>query len=153
MDRYEAQPCHCGEPNCVGAIGGKTQTDIGGMNDLFLEGHFFCFHREQRKLLIALVALGITDEVELMEMRGNKKKKSRQLDEDFVVRKFVFNTCSKSLSSPLQPILRPINEHETQKVAAAMRQSMENTKMMSRLLERISVNSYIPPAEKRLTNG
>ena len=38
MGRYEAQPCYCGEPNCVGSIGGKTQTDIGGMNDLFLEG-------------------------------------------------------------------------------------------------------------------
>ena len=30
-------------------------------------------------------------------------------------------------------------EHQTQKVAAAMRQSMENTKMMSKLLERINV--------------
>jgi hypothetical protein len=35
--------------------------------------------------------------------------------------------------------LRPIRDHETTKVAAAMRQSMENPKMMSRLLERIKV--------------
>lgn len=30
--------CYCGEWNCVGTIGGKTQTDIGGMDDLFLDG-------------------------------------------------------------------------------------------------------------------
>ncbi|TGZ77810.1 hypothetical protein EX30DRAFT_174826 [Ascodesmis nigricans] len=31
VDRYGAdpQPCYCGEPNCVGYIGGKTQTDAG----------------------------------------------------------------------------------------------------------------------------
>ncbi|WVQ83668.1 hypothetical protein IAT38_005811 [Cryptococcus sp. DSM 104549] len=105
VDRYghDAQTCYCGEPNCVGTIGGKTQTDIGTMNDLFLD------------------ALGITDEVDAMEMKGSKKKKSRQLDEDFV------------------PTLRPIEEAEVQKVAAAMRQSMENTVMMSRLLQRIKL--------------
>lgn len=36
--RNDAQECFCGEPNCVGTIGGKTQTDIGGMDDLFLDG-------------------------------------------------------------------------------------------------------------------
>ncbi|KIR31664.1 histone-lysine N-methyltransferase, H3 lysine-36 specific [Cryptococcus deuterogattii MMRL2647] len=105
VDRYghDAQTCYCGEPNCVGTIGGKTQTDISTMNDLFLD------------------ALGIMDEVEAMGMKGSKKKKSRQLDEDFV------------------PILRPIGAHEVQKVAAAIRQSMENKKMMSRLLQRIQM--------------
>lgn len=40
VDRYgnEAQPCYCGEPNCVGQLGGKTQTDIGGMSNLYIEG-------------------------------------------------------------------------------------------------------------------
>lgn len=32
------------------------------------------------------IALGIHDEVDALEMKGNKKKKSRKLDEDFVVR-------------------------------------------------------------------
>lgn len=36
--RHDAQECFCGEPNCVGYIGGKTQTDIGGMDDLYIEG-------------------------------------------------------------------------------------------------------------------
>lgn len=35
---HEAQPCYCGEPKCVGFIGGKTQTDIGAMDDLYLDG-------------------------------------------------------------------------------------------------------------------
>ncbi|KAM0746946.1 hypothetical protein T439DRAFT_102783 [Meredithblackwellia eburnea MCA 4105] len=67
VDRYGhvAQECFCGEPNCSGFIGGKTQTDIGGMDDLYLD------------------ALGITDEVEAQGMRGTKKKKGRKLDEDF----------------------------------------------------------------------
>ena len=36
--RFDAQDCFCGEPNCVGAIGGKTQTDVAGMSQLFIEG-------------------------------------------------------------------------------------------------------------------
>lgn len=36
--RHEAQPCYCGETNCVGFLGGKTQTDIAGMDDLYLDG-------------------------------------------------------------------------------------------------------------------
>lgn len=35
---HDAQPCYCDEPNCVGSIGGKTQTDVAGMDDLFLDG-------------------------------------------------------------------------------------------------------------------
>ncbi|WWC64819.1 uncharacterized protein I303_107433 [Kwoniella dejecticola CBS 10117] len=117
VDRYghDAQICYCGEANCVGTIGGKTQTDVSlsTMNDLFLD------------------ALGITDEVEAGGMKGNKKKKSRQLDEDFV------------------PILRPIQEPEVQKVAAAMRQSMENRTMMSRLLQRIKMTEE-PAVQRQL---
>lgn len=42
VDRYghDAQECYCGEPNCVGFIGGKTQTDIAGMDDLYLDGKY-----------------------------------------------------------------------------------------------------------------
>ncbi|TNY24055.1 histone-lysine N-methyltransferase, H3 lysine-36 specific [Rhodotorula diobovata] len=68
VDRYGhvAQECFCGEPNCVGFIGGKTQTDIGGMDDLYLD------------------ALGITAEVvEQLGLKGSKKKKGKKLDEDF----------------------------------------------------------------------
>lgn len=36
--RHDAQTCYCAEPNCVGTIGGKTQTDVGTINDLLLDG-------------------------------------------------------------------------------------------------------------------
>jgi histone-lysine N-methyltransferase SETD2 len=39
---HQAQTCYCGEPNCVGFIGGKTQTDIATMDDLFLDGERDC---------------------------------------------------------------------------------------------------------------
>ncbi|KIM29208.1 hypothetical protein M408DRAFT_328900 [Serendipita vermifera MAFF 305830] len=67
VDRYghDAQKCYCGEPNCVGFIGGKTQTDLGGMDDLYID------------------ALGIADEVERLGLKGNRKKKGKKLDEDF----------------------------------------------------------------------
>ncbi|KAI9508050.1 hypothetical protein F5148DRAFT_1303778, partial [Russula earlei] len=68
VDRYghEAQPCYCGEDKCVGFIGGKTQTDIAGMDDLYLD------------------ALGIAEEVDRLGLKGSKKKKSKKLDEDWM---------------------------------------------------------------------
>ncbi|GAA5840308.1 hypothetical protein JCM11251_006691 [Rhodosporidiobolus azoricus] len=68
VDRYghQAQECFCGEPNCVGFIGGKTQTDLGGMDDLYID------------------ALGIAEEVEALGLKGSKRKKGKKLDEDFV---------------------------------------------------------------------
>ena len=38
LRRHQAQVCYCGEPNCMGYIGGKTQTDIAAMDDLYLDG-------------------------------------------------------------------------------------------------------------------
>jgi len=65
---HQAQECFCGEPMCVGYIGGKTQTDIATMDDLYLD------------------ALGITDEDDLMELKGTKKKKGKKIDDpDFMV--------------------------------------------------------------------
>ncbi|KAJ7730702.1 histone methyltransferase [Mycena maculata] len=69
VDRYghQAQKCYCGEPQCVGFIGGKTQTDIATVDDLYLD------------------ALGITDSAEVMALKGTKKKKGKKLDDpDFL---------------------------------------------------------------------
>jgi histone-lysine N-methyltransferase SETD2 len=59
-----------------------------------------------------------------MDMKGSKKRKARQLDDiDYI------------------PILKPIPDPETaQKVAAAMRQTMENSRVLSYLLQRIKVS-------------
>lgn len=84
-------------------------------------------------------------------MRGSKKKKSRQLDEDFVVSHPIPSHREKRIANKrLKPVLRPIGAHEVQKVAAAIRQSMENKKMMSRLLQRIQV-SFFPLLRLLLT--
>ena len=107
VDRYghDAQPCYCGEPNCVGFIGGKTQTDIGGMDDQILD------------------ALGITQE-EVLEhqLKGNRKKKSKKLDEDYELK------------------LKPMETDDVPKVITAVRQSSTNQKILIKLLKRMRVS-------------
>jgi len=88
---HEAQPCYCGEPKCVGFIGGKTQTDIGAMDDLYLDGKIIftpvrLYVRCMANTARSFIALGITDEVERLGLKGSKKKKGKKLDEDYMVR-------------------------------------------------------------------
>ncbi|GAA5888479.1 hypothetical protein JCM6882_008636 [Rhodosporidiobolus microsporus] len=107
VDRYGhvAQECFCGEPNCVGFIGGKTQTDLGGMDDLYID------------------ALGISEEVEALGLKGSKKKKGRKLDEDFV------------------PTLHPIQLEEVPRVSAAMRQAIQTRRILEKLLQRVNMTT------------
>ncbi|KAI0339087.1 SET domain-containing protein [Trametopsis cervina] len=109
VDRYghEAQPCYCGEAKCVGFIGGKTQTDLAAMDDLYLD------------------ALGITDEVEALGLKGNKKKKGKKLDEDFV------------------PELKPLQIKDVPKLVQAMRQT-QSRKVLLKLLTRIKLTEDLP---------
>ncbi|KAI0052410.1 hypothetical protein FA95DRAFT_1483622 [Auriscalpium vulgare] len=104
VDRYghDAQPCYCGEAKCVGFIGGKTQTDLAAMDDLYLD------------------ALGISDEVDRLGLKGSKKKKGKKLDEDWV------------------PILKPLIEKDVPKVVQAMRQT-SSRKVMVKLLMRLKM--------------
>ncbi|KDQ55897.1 hypothetical protein JAAARDRAFT_132908 [Jaapia argillacea MUCL 33604] len=104
VDRYghDAQPCYCGEANCVGFLGGKTQTDLAAMDDLYLE------------------ALGITDEVEQLGLKGSKKKKGKKLDEDYM------------------PVLKPLVEKDVPKLIQAMRQT-QSRKVLFKLLTRIKI--------------
>ena len=121
MHRHDAQECFCGEFNCVGYIGGKQQTDISGMDDLYLD------------------ALGIADEVEQLGLKGGKKRKGKRLDEDFIVRRLrsydrrtrAENGCA------FQPVMRPINIAEVTKVASAVRQAVSNRRILTKLLSRI----------------
>lgn len=108
VDRYghEAQTCYCGEPNCVGFIGGKTQTDVAVLDDLLLD------------------ALGITDEVEALGLKGNKKRKGKKLDEDYM------------------PAIRPLKDNEMYKVMQAIKQT-SSKKILQRLLGRIKVTEDI----------
>lgn len=67
VDRYgnDPQPCYCGEPNCVGTLGGRTQTDVVTMDDRFI------------------TALGIADQVAQLRASLPRGKRSKILDEDF----------------------------------------------------------------------
>uniref|UniRef100_A0A0K3CL85 [histone H3]-lysine(36) N-trimethyltransferase n=1 Tax=Rhodotorula toruloides TaxID=5286 RepID=A0A0K3CL85_RHOTO len=107
VDRYGhvAQECYCGEPNCVGYIGGKTQTDLGGMDDLYID------------------ALGITEEVEALGLKGSKKKKGKKLDEDFT------------------PTLHPVQLEEVPKVSAAIRQALQTRRIFEKLLQRVAMTT------------
>lgn len=60
----------------MGFIGGKTQSDFVTMDDLYLD------------------ALGITDEDDVAELKGSKKKKGKKIDDvDFMVC-FLLNSVS-----------------------------------------------------------
>ncbi|KAK0722500.1 methyltransferase-like protein [Lasiosphaeria miniovina] len=71
VDRYGAdpQPCYCGEPNCVGFIGGKTQTE-----------------RATKLAQATIEALGIDDgdNWDTAVAKKPRKKKATEDDEDFV---------------------------------------------------------------------
>jgi [histone H3]-lysine36 N-trimethyltransferase len=71
VDRYGAdpQPCYCGEPNCTGFIGGKTQTE-----------------RATKLSLATIEALGIDDgdNWDTAVAKKPRKKKIAEDDEDYV---------------------------------------------------------------------
>lgn len=129
VDRYghDAQVCYCGESNCVGFIGGKTQTDIAGMDDLYLDGKSIRSHHNFMNQLNydTLLALGITEAVEALGLKGSKKKKSRKLDEDYF------------------PELTPIELPDVPKVSSALRQASSNRRIISKLLERILLTEEV----------
>lgn len=69
VDRYGAQkqPCYCGAPNCLGWMGGKTQTDAA----LLLPENLS-------------EALGVTRAQEKAWLKTHKKKSDAAVNEDFV---------------------------------------------------------------------
>lgn len=72
VDRYGAnpQPCYCGESNCTGFIGGKTQTE-----------------RATKLSAATIEALGIEDDFDSWDTvvaKRPKKKKSSEDDEEYV---------------------------------------------------------------------
>lgn len=71
-----------------------------------------------------LDALGITDEVNQMSLKGTKKKKGRKLDEDYI------------------PILKPMVEKEVPKLLQALRQ-VTSRKIILKLLTRIQVRQVL----------
>lgn len=104
----------------MGYIGGKTQTDLAAMDDLYIDGmsHISTLNASTHPRILAL---GITDEVEKLGLKGSKKKKSKKLDEDYA------------------PVLKPLQEKDVPKVIQAIRQT-SSRKVLLKLLTRIKVN-------------
>lgn len=85
-------------------------------------------------------ALGIADEVDRLGLKGSKKKRSKKLDEDWMVL-IADNSCSYASAEArifLQPILKPLALKEVPKVIQAMRQT-QSRKVLVKLLTRIKV--------------
>ncbi|USP80453.1 uncharacterized protein yc1106_07727 [Curvularia clavata] len=108
VDRYGAdpQPCYCGEPNCSGFIGGKTQSD------------------NATKLSTDMIqALGIDDGAawdEAIVAKKPRRKKASEDDEEYV--------------NDLQP--RELDEDGVKKIVPALRQCTEKwiaVKLLSRM--------------------
>lgn len=109
VDRYGAEPqnCYCGEPNCVGVIGGKTQTNRGPALPID-----------------TIEALGLEDAEDwdlVVAKKGRNKKKTGEIDEEYIE-----NVPSKSLSA-----------EAVAKVLTTLRQNKERwiaKKLLDRLL-------------------
>src|SRR6201996_9477106 len=71
VDRYgaEPQPCYCGEPNCTGYIGGKTQTDRG---------------TKLSNTLIEALGIDDADAWDTAVAKRPRKKKTGEDDEEYV---------------------------------------------------------------------
>lgn len=105
----------------MGYIGGKTQTDLAAMDDLYIDG-VSCLSELSVLTHLDISALGISDEVEKLGLKGSKKKKSKKLDEDYA------------------PILKPLQDKDVPKVIQAIRQT-SSRKVLMKLLTRIKVNN------------
>ena len=109
VDRYGAnpQPCYCGEPNCTGFIGGKTQTE-----------------RATKLSAATIEALGLEDgedwDIAVASKKARKNKKTGEDDEEYV--------------DSLQP--KSLDEASVTKVMATLMQCKEKW-IAVKLLDRI----------------
>jgi histone-lysine N-methyltransferase SETD2 len=95
--------------------------------------------------LILVLALGITDEADLMELKGSKKKKGKKIDDpDFMVCRvmMMFGGLTK-VKLITQPTMKPIVEKDVPKVVQAIRQT-QSRKVLYKLLTRIKVGLRAP---------
>lgn len=111
VDRYgaDAQPCYCGEPNCIGILGGKTQTEA--VNKL-------------PQLLLDALDMDASDEdtwISNNVKRKKKRKSEEELDEDY------------SASLPT----KPISLNSVSKIMSSLMQSREEW-LVNKLITRIA---------------
>jgi hypothetical protein len=98
------------------------------MDDLYIDG-MFCISISRGSTHQPISALGISDEVEKLGLKGSKKRKSKKLDEDYA------------------PILKPLQEKDVPKVIQAIRQT-SSRKVLLKLLTRIKVSGQYAVGRK-----
>lgn len=111
VDRYgaQSQPCYCGEPNCIGFMGGKTQTDAA----LLLPDGI-------------AEALGVTPKQEKQWLKENKHLRTKQQDDDSKVNEAFIKFIEVS----------EVNETDVSKVMGSLMKS-QDINVIRRLIERI----------------
>lgn len=117
VDRYgaQSQPCYCGLDNCIGFMGGKTQTDAA----LLLPDGI-------------AEALGVSPKQERAWVREHKNlKKTQQVDDETFNRMFIEQFEVQLL----------MEEHEVQKVMGALMKTLE-TELVTKLVKRIFISDY-----------
>lgn len=113
VDRYgaNAQPCYCGEPNCIGFIGGKTQTEAASLLPQFISE-----------------ALGSTIEDEQEFLRGKQASGEKIIKND--------NNMNVEYINSL--VMKPMDIYEVNKVMGVLLQCEERL-IADKLLERIEL--------------
>ncbi|ODV71747.1 SET domain-containing protein [Cyberlindnera jadinii NRRL Y-1542] len=126
VDRYgaNAQPCHCGERNCIGFIGGKTQTDAASLLP---------------QLISQALGSSVEDEQEflkLMKEKGQKLVKTTDINVDFV----------KGL------VMQGIVATEVHQVMGALLQ-VEDKTVCDKLIERLELSSDAIHSKAKYSHG
>lgn len=125
VDRYgaNAQPCYCGEKNCIGFLGGKTQTDLA------------------RLLPQALAdALGISaadEKLWVKTMRSQNKKFKKKNDEGGINVEFV-----KSVE------IRPLSVSDVPRVMSVLMVPNQEQLVVQRLVERVYISDSVEEADE-----
>lgn len=120
VDRYgsDAQPCYCGEPNCIGILGGKTQTEaVNKLPQLVLD------------------ALDMDDQDEDTWLSNNEKRKKKKRAEEELDEDYILDEEDDDYSASLPT--KPITVHSVSKIMSSLMQSREEW-LVRKLINRIA---------------
>lgn len=117
VDRYGAvaQPCYCGQANCIGFLGGKTQTDSASLLPQSLAD-----------------ALSITSVEEKEWLRAKRK-----VDKKFKVKNNESNINEEFINSIE---LKPLEDSEVPRVMGALMLPNQESLIVEKLIERIHIS-------------
>ena len=115
----DAQPCYCDEANCIGYIGGKTQSEAQPkLSHAVKEG-------SPNSISILTVALGFDDEMDWSTATSRKRRRAKKEDdedEDYIV--------------TVQP--KPVTEDGVAKIMSSLLHAREKW-VINKLLTRLQV--------------